>query len=126
MCRYRPRNATRVAPWIGDDMQGGDKRWEQHRPQDHYEYHDWKEHHITYFLPRTDRGICVFNGPGNAARFSPAKGRRSRGDYVIRSVLFSKGAGPTIGALALYPDIRRSRHRDIGDIDAFRSVITTA
>jgi hypothetical protein len=30
-------------------MQGGDKRWEQHRPQDHCEYHDWKEHHITYF-----------------------------------------------------------------------------
>jgi hypothetical protein len=47
MCRYRPRNATAVAPWIGDDMKGGDKRWDQHRPQDHQEYHSWKEHHIT-------------------------------------------------------------------------------
>jgi hypothetical protein len=39
-------------------MQAGDKRWDQHRPQDHYEYHGWEEHHITYFLPRTDRGIA--------------------------------------------------------------------
>jgi hypothetical protein len=60
-------------------MKGGDKRWEQHRPQDHHEYHGWKEHHITYFLPRTDRGICVFKGPRNVAWFSPGKGRQFRG-----------------------------------------------
>jgi hypothetical protein len=60
-------------------MKGGDKRWEQHRPQDHHEYHGWKEHHITYFLPRTDRGICVFKGPRNVAWFSPGTGREFRG-----------------------------------------------
>lgn len=53
----------------------------------------------------------------------PPKGDGPGGDHVIRSVLFGKGAGPTIGAI---PDIRGSRYRDIGDIEVFGSVITTA
>lgn len=72
-------------------MKGGHKRREQHRPQDHHEYHGWKEHHITYFLPRTDRGICVFKGPRNVAWFSPGRGDSSGGNHVARSVLFDEG-----------------------------------
>jgi hypothetical protein len=44
-------------------MKGGDKRWDQHWPQDHREYHDWKEHHIIYFLPRSGLRDMHFQRP---------------------------------------------------------------
>jgi hypothetical protein len=72
-------------------MEGGDKRWEQHRPQDHHEYHGWKEHHITYFLPRTDRGICVSKGHATLRGARPVRGDSSGGNHLTRSVLFDEG-----------------------------------
>jgi hypothetical protein len=55
----------------------------------------------------------------------PLKGDGPGGNHVTRSVLFGKGPADDrrLGAI---PGLRGGRHRDIGDIDAFRSVITTA
>jgi hypothetical protein len=106
-------------------MKGGHKRWEQHRPQDHHEYHGWKEHHITYFSSAKRIGASAFSKAHATLRSSrPVKGESSGDNHVTRSVLFGEGR-PDDRRLGAVPEIRGGRHRCIGDTKAFRSITTT-
>jgi hypothetical protein len=108
-------------------MKGSDKRWEQHREQDHREYQDWKDHHITYISSAKRMGASAFSKAHATLRGSrPVWGESSGGNNVTRSVPFcSVWACPPIGASALCPKFVAT-HRCIGDTKAFRSLTTTA
>jgi len=81
-------------------MKGGDKRWEQHRPQDQHEYHGWKEHHITYFLRAQIAAFAFSKARATLHGSRPVRGDGPGGDHVIRSFPFGRVTGPTFGALA--------------------------
>jgi hypothetical protein len=82
-------------------MKGGHKRWEQHRPQDHHEYHGWKEHHITYFSSAHRSRHSRFQRPTQRCVVVARYGATVQGATTWLGLFCSMRAGPTIGALAL-------------------------